>query len=125
MDSERENSHLVRLDRKTRRIEVGRLFPGPVWYTKRMTDGVYLAATTCEKGAGVHDEFAHLFASRDLQDWQEVGRFAWDGLPKGYFKFGIIGMAEGEQSTQRFYLFGEALKGLDGRSFECRIEGTL
>ena len=121
MDSEREDSHLIRFDRKTRKIEVGQIFPGPVWYTKRMSDGLYLAASSCETGAGVHDEFAHVFVSRDLENWQEVARFAWDGWPKDWFKMGVISFAEGRQSSDHFYLFGEALKGIDGRSFQCRI----
>lgn len=121
MDSEREDSHLIRFDRNTRQIETGQLFPGPVWYTKRTSDGLYLAATSCETGAGVHDDFAHIFVSRNLEDWHEVARFAWDGLPKGWFKMGVVSFAEGEQGSGHFYLFGEALKGIDGRSFQCRI----
>lgn len=121
MDSEREDSHLVRFDRESRTIEIGQLFPGPVWYTKRTSDGLYLAQSSCESGAGVHDEYGHLFVSRDLERWQEVGRFPWDGLPKGWFKLGVIGFAEGEQSSDRFYIFGEALRGIEGRSFECRL----
>jgi hypothetical protein len=121
MDSERQNSHLVRFDRESRTIDVGQLFPGPVWYTKKTTDGLYLAQTTCEAGAGVLDDYGHILISRDLEDWHEVARFPWDGLPKGWFKSGVIGFAEGEQSSDSFYIFGEALKGIEGRAFRCRI----
>lgn len=124
MDSEREDSYAVRFDRRTRTVERGQKFPGPVWYTKKTTDGLYLAASTCEKGAGVHDEYAHLFVSRDLEKWDEVARFAHDRLPKGWFKFGVLSFADGAQSSRKFYLSGEALDGLDGRAIECALEDS-
>jgi hypothetical protein len=116
MDSERENSHLIRFDRRTRTIDKA-MFPGPVWYTKRTSDGVYLAATTCE-GPGVHDRYAHIYATRHRQ-WHEVARFEWDGLPKGWLKFGVI--ASPAARNRATLLFGEALRGLDGRAFRCRL----
>jgi hypothetical protein len=127
MDSQLEPSHHVALDRRTRKIikktgaDGASAFPGPVWYIKRLADGYYLAATAQEIGPGVLDDYAHLVVSRDLENWAELHRFEHDGLPKRYFKFGVIGFAGGEQSSEKFYLFFEALKGVDGRIAECRI----
>lgn len=121
MDSQLEPSHHVVLDRKTRKIEKSVIFPGPVWYIKRLENGYYLAATAQEIGPGVLDGYAHLLASRDLEHWEDVHRFKHDGLPKRYFKFGVVGFADGAQSSEKFYLFFEALKGVDGRIAECRI----
>ena len=121
MDSQLETSYHVVLDRKTRRVERKSAFPGPVWYIKRLSDGIYLAATAQEIGAGVKDNYAHLMASEDLETWQDVWRIEHDHFPKRYFKFGVIGFADGEQSRDGFYLFFEALKGLDGKTVLCRI----
>lgn len=122
MDSPLEACFQVRLDRRTRQIERRAVFPGPVWYTKRLSDGMYLAATTYEAGPGVRDRFAHLLVSRDLEQWEEVHRFEHDGLPTRFFKPGVVAFADGEQSSAGFLLFFEAIRGLDGRAALCRLE---
>jgi hypothetical protein len=123
MDAPEERNFVVRFDRVTRKLEKRpQEFPGPVWYGKELSDGLYLAATACELGIGVLDSAAHVFVSRDLEHWDEVASFPWDGWPKGYFKFGVVGFADGRQSSREFYVFGEALKGLDGRAWRCRLE---
>lgn len=122
MDSQLETNHLMRLDRATRRVTKLRSFPGPVWYGKDLADGVALVATANEIGPGVHDDRAHVFASRDLETWNEVVSYPHDRMPKRYFKFGVVGFADGAQSSERFYLFGEALSGLDGKVAECSIQ---
>jgi len=122
MDSQLQDSYHIKLDRKTRKIEVKCLFPGPVWYIKHLEDGVYLAATAQEIGPGVKDKFAHLMVSRDLETWQDLYRFEHDGLPKRWFKFGVIGFADGPQTSDGIYLFAEAIKGLDGRIALCAIK---
>ncbi len=121
MDSQLQDSFHIRLDRKTRKMEIKQLFMGPVWYIKRLQDGYYLAATTQEIGAGVKDEFAHLMISKDLETWQNLYKFKHDKLPKKYFKFGIIGFADGKQTSDDFYLFFEAIKGFDGKTIRCKI----
>lgn len=121
MDSHLEPSYHIRLDRRMRRIEVKQLFAGPVWYIKALADGFYLAATAQEVGPGVLDRYAHLMVSHDLERWEEVARFEHDGWPKKLFKFGVIGFADGAQTSQDFYLFAEALKGIDGRTVRCTL----
>ena len=122
MDSQLQDSHHIKLDRKTRKIEQKQLFPGPVWYIKPLEDGYYLAATAQEIGAGVKDQYAHLMVSKDLETWQDLHVFEHDGLPMRYFKFGVIGFADGSQTSKAFYLFCEAIKGLDGKIALCEIE---
>lgn len=121
MDSELERSHHIRLDRKTRVISRKHPFPGPAWYIKALEDGYHLAATTQETGPGVIDDKAHLMVSRNLQDWEDVYHFEKDLFPKRYFKAGVIGFADSPQSSDSFYLFGEALRGLDGKTLRCSI----
>ncbi|MCC6126712.1 MAG: hypothetical protein IT426_17255 [Pirellulales bacterium] len=121
MDSPLETSHLIRLDRRTRRIERLRPFPGPVWYVKDLTDGWCLAATAHEPGPGVQTRFAHLFASRNPADWIEIARYEKDAWPAVLFKAGVIGFADGPQTSGCFFLFGEALRGMDGKAFRGRL----
>jgi hypothetical protein len=121
MDSQLQDSRHIRLDRKTRKIEYKSIFPGPVWYSKRLADGFYLAATAVEIGPGVHDDFAHIMLSHDLEHWEDVCQFRHDRLPKRYFKFGVPAFADGHQTSRKFYVFGEALNGLDGKIAVCRL----
>jgi len=122
MDSQLEQNYSFRLDRKTRQVERIQEIPGPVWYVKALSDGYYLAATAQERGDGVNDEFAHLLVSRDLERWQDLHLFRHDGLSMRYLKSGVIGFADGEQSSKEFYLFFEAIEGHDGRAVQCAIE---
>ena len=122
MDSQLQNNYHIKLSRKSRTIEKKQLFPGPVWYIKRLEDGYYLAATTQEIGFGVKDQYVHLMFSKDLEKWEDIYQFQHDGLPKRYFKFGVIGFADGCQYSNSFYLFAEAIKGLDGKIALCEIK---
>jgi hypothetical protein len=122
MDSPLQNSYHIKLDRTSRRIHQHQLFPGPVWYIKRLTDGYYLAATAQEIGPGVKDKHAHLMISKDLIEWDDIHQFQHDGFPKRYFKFGVIGFPDGQQSSQSFFIFTEAIKGLDGKVALCAID---
>lgn len=121
MDSEREPSRAVRLDRGTRRIACGQALPGPVWYAKRLSDGCYVAATAAEQGPAVRGDCAHVLASVDLERWEEVGRFRHDGWPRPLFKNGVVGFADGGQTSAGFYVFGEALRSLEGRGALCAL----
>jgi len=121
MDSNLEENHFMKLNRKSRTLEMLVGFPGPVIHTKKLDDGVYLASTSCEKGPGVLSDNAHLFASLDAENWEEVGRFKHDGLPKGYFKYGAIRFSYGHQTSQNFFISGEALKDLEGIVAQCKL----
>ena len=122
MDSQLETSYLYIFERKTAELIRHRPFPGPVWYGKQLADGWTLLQTTVEVGAGVKSDFSHVFASRDLIEWQEVGRFRKDCWPKRYFKSGVISFADGHQISDDFVLFGEALKGLDGCAYLTTLD---
>lgn len=121
MDSPINQSKHIVLDRSSRRIQIGQTFPGPVWYIKRFTDGLYLAATVPEDGPGVTDDKINLFISENLTNWTLLESFKHDGLPKKLFKFGALGFADGIQNSKSFYMFAEAIKGYDGKSFLCSI----
>ena len=109
------------MDRETDEILVDRAFPGPIWYIKSLTDGWHLLQTVVENGVGVFSKNVHIFLSNDLKNWQEVAVFPHDGLPLRYFKNAVVAFANGEQTSQKFYLSAEAIKGMDGQSFQCKI----
>jgi len=121
MDSPLQDSYHVVLNRKTRKAQKKQLFQGPVWYTKKLEDHFYLAATAQEIGPGVKDHLSHLMVSKDLEKWEDIYQFEHDGYPKRYFKFGVIGFADGSQDSKNFYMFAEALKGFDGKIAVCEI----
>lgn len=122
MDSQLETSFHVIYNRETGAVSQGDNFLGPVWYIKRLNDGLFLATTAQENGEGVLDKKAHIYYSRDLKNWEVLQSFEHDGLPKKYFKNGIIGFADGPADSSKFYLFFEAIKGYDGASFECYLD---
>ena len=121
MDSPIKTSRLVKFNRLQKQIYIGCSFPGPVYYSISLSDGKYLLATTYEPGPSVEGNSAHIYLSCDLEKWDKVYSFRHDGLPTSIFKYAIIGFAEGVQSLDRFYVFFEAIKGLDGKSLECSI----
>jgi hypothetical protein len=124
MDSELESSCLINMKRSSGKISKERRFPGPVWYIKTLVDGYYLLQTTVENGAGVMTDHVHLFVSRDLANWHEAASFGHDGLPLRYFKNAVVAFSNGSQFSNKFYLSAEAIKGMDGKAFECEIHET-
>ena len=122
MDSQLQDCYHIKLDRKSRAIEQKQVFAGPVWYIKRLQDGVYLAATAQEIGPSLKDKYVHLMVSKDLETWDDIYQFHHDRLPKRYFKFGVLGFADGYQTSNEFYMFAEAISGLDGKIAVCQLE---
>ena len=60
--------------------------------------------------------------SKDLETWDDIYQFHHDRLPKRYFKFGVLGFADGYQTSNEFYMFAEAISGLDGKIAVCQLE---
>ncbi|MCK9414421.1 MAG: GNAT family N-acetyltransferase [Prolixibacteraceae bacterium] len=123
MDSPLSEVHHIRLDRKTRKISIGQAFPGPVWYLKKLDDGIVLAGSVQEIGPSHKDQKVHLFATRNLKKWVDIAQFEHDGYKKGIMKFGVASFAEGNQSSDLFYIHFEAVKKFDGKVIECSLKG--
>jgi hypothetical protein len=123
MDSPLKEVRHITLDRLTRNIQLGYIFPGPVWYLKKFTDGVVLAITVQEIGPSHKDNKMHMYATRNYRKWTQIGSFEHDKFPKGYFKFGVGCFSEGDQSTDSFNVFFEAVRGLDGKLVSFTIKG--
>lgn len=121
MDSPLQPSHIVHLDRQTYKVELHDSFPGSIWYGLEVPSNGYLLASTVEPGDSVSGNEAGIYFSEDLVTWSRLATFTKDRWPMDLFKFGVIGFSRGERSDGSFYIFGEALKGLDGRSLRCKI----
>lgn len=121
MDSQLETSHLQVFDRASGQLKEMRGFEGPVWYSKHFTDGSAVLQTTVEIGDGVKSNYSHVYFSEDLTTWTEVARYRKDNWPMRYFKFGVVAFADGPQDRDNFVMFGEALRGMDGRVYHARI----
>lgn len=121
MDSPLETVKHIRYNRKTGKISEGYSFSGPVWFAKRLQNGISVAASNQEKGPSHKDKYLHLYATDDMNKWEELKIFNHDGWPKGYFRFGTICFSRGMMKDNSFYMFFEGVKGLDGKSALCRI----
>ena len=122
MDSPLETSRIISINRQDFSMRQGQVFDAPVWFTKRLEDGLMLLQTTVEPGRAVQTSWAEVFASLDGNKWISVFRAKKDVWPMRLFKFGNIGFADGPQTSERFALFSEALEGIDGQAFEARLD---
>lgn len=121
MDSPVIASDIQIFDRETKALTKIRSMDGPIWYTKRLKDGICMLQTTVEIGAGVVSDSAQIHMSFDGRKWHEVARYRKDVWPMPWFKYGVIGFADGDQVSSDFVIFGEALQGLDGRIARVRL----
>jgi hypothetical protein len=120
-DSQFVLNHVVRLDRRSGAIEIGQSLPSPAWFGKELSDGWFLAGCAWEHGAGCLRDGATLLASRNTIDWEEVGFWKKDVWPAPWFRDGVIHFAPGRQTSEDFVLFGEGLRGLDGKMLQCSL----
>lgn len=122
MDSPVSACRVMRLDRKTGQLEARQEMPGPVWHSKQLADGQYLMQSSVEQHgqAGVQSRSATLFVSSDLDQWEPVVSFRKDRLSHRYFRHGVLAFSNGHQTSDRFAISGQALRGFDG---EARVAG--
>jgi hypothetical protein len=123
MDSPLSPSRLVKYRRSDQKVIMLQEFPSPVYYSLSFSDGGYLIGTTHEPGESVQGTTANIYFSDDLETWTKIAAFEHDGLSLRFMKYGIIGFSAGDQTKDNFFLFGEALRGMDGKSFRCALTG--
>lgn len=115
-DSPHQPNHFVSLDRRSGRLEIGQPVDGTVWYAGTTSDGVFFAGTSVENGPGVSTDQARVYLSRDGLRWELRASFTKDALPMPLFKWGTISFPSGSFPSDRIWISGEALRGLDGVS---------
>lgn len=120
-DSHIEQNRIVSMDRATHEIEIHGERDASSWYLAETTDGRYLATTTVEPGPGIHTDEVRLLVSDDAVEWRELAAFDKDAFPMRGFGFGSLSLPSGELDAGGFWISGEGVVGLDGRSAWCRV----
>ena len=115
-DSPHQPNHFVALDRKTQKLEIRQPVDGTIWYAGKTNDGTFFASSSVEKGPGVTTNQARVYTSRDGIHWENKISFTKDCLPMPLFKWGTISFPSGSFPSNRIWISGEALQGLDGTS---------
>lgn len=123
MDSPLDEIRHVKLNKNTGAITFGQSFPGPVYYYAKTRDGVYLVSTAQEPGASLKDNLVHIFASRNLKKWVDVGGFAHDGLNMHLFRFGVGYFPDGDFASDDLLMSFDAVKTADGKVLRLAIKG--
>jgi hypothetical protein len=122
MDSQDEQNYACRIARHGDHLEVGQPIEATAWYGAQTTDGLCVAFTTVEPGAGIHRMESAVLVSADAFHWQEVHTFRKDAWrPMRIFKNGILICPSGAMTSQELYLSGEGLRRLDGQSLRARV----
>lgn len=120
-DSHLVQNRVVTLDRKSGEVSLHGEVASSTWYVARTSDGWLLAGTTVEPGPAVRTHRAFLLCSRDGLDWRTAASFAKDRLPMRFFRFGSLALPSGHYGSDAFWLSGDGLAGLDGRSALCSL----
>lgn len=122
MDSQDQQNYACRISRSDGHLEMGQPIGATTWYGAQTTDGLCLAFTTVEAGAGIQRQESAVLVSVDAFAWQEIHTFRKDAWrPMKLFKNGVLICPSGPMTSQDVYLSGEGLRGLDGQSARVRI----
>ena len=124
MDSPLNESQSVRLDKKSGEIMLGQSFPGPVYYYTKTEDGLHLVCTAQEPGVSLTDNSVHVFASRKLKKWVNIGSFEHDGLDKRIFRFGVGVFPAGTYASNNVVISFDSVKKFDGKVVRVNIKGV-
>ncbi|NMB60893.1 MAG: hypothetical protein GYA18_00965 [Chloroflexi bacterium] len=121
-DSNLEANHACRMDRRNGQLEMGMGIANSGWYGATTREGLHVAFTTVERGAGITSKFSEILISEDAFQWHSIYRFKKDRYkPLQVFKYGVISCPSGPVSNHDFYISGEGLVGLDGSSMRIDI----
>jgi len=121
-DSHLEQNYVVSMDRDNFQLNTHGEVENSSWYCAQTSDGLFMAATTVEKGPGVKTDNASLLVSKDGIHWEKVASFRKDFLPLQPFGYGVISFPSGSFSSRLFWISGEGLVGLDGCSLLCSLD---
>ena len=117
-DSETSQNHAARLHRRTRTVDRGQCFPSPAWYGTTTTDGLHVAMTSVERR--VRTQQARIWVSRDAWTWTVAHSLRKDAYPF-LFQSGNFLCPSGALSSDRLWVSGLALRGLDGSSVRLKL----
>lgn len=120
-DSDRDYNYIVRLDRKTGRMEELRQVEGSSLYSAQL-GSLRLISTAVEPNPYCRSRECSLYGSANGDDWQRIAVHRKDILSPVYFQFGALVLPYTQQMTaghspaeQGLMYSGQAVTGLDGR----------
>jgi hypothetical protein len=87
-------NHIMRLDRMSLKLQKVFEVQGPCHGCATLKDGTLLVSTGVEGGVNEKDRCAHLWASREGVEWQEVACFRKDPMPL-ILQYGVIRFPQG------------------------------
>ncbi len=113
-------NHIIRFDRVSSAISVVQLIQGPCHGSGSLRDGTLFISTGVEGGDNEVDVSAHLWASRDGEDWCEVYAHTKKRWPY-IVQFGVMRVPPGTETSDVIHYTGLALR----RSAETWYSGKL
>jgi len=123
-DSPTIQNYIYRYVRQSGEIEKLVAVDGPIYYSTILGNGIKLFATTAEgdsEGKSAEwDNKAHIWASQDGVQWEDIKSWEKDFLPY-ILGHGRILFADGNCGNDDLYITTEALKNVDGMLMHCKI----
>lgn len=119
-DAGDEPNWIYRWDRATRRLEPIQEVQGPVHGSAQLADGTMLVSTGVEGGINERDDRAHLWASGNGLEREELRSWRKDLWPFRVH-YGVIHFAHGQETSNVLCL---NLRGLKGYGMTC-LAGTI
>jgi len=113
-DSHIEQNYVVAMDRVRCEAEIMSKRDASSWYAAETQDGVFLATTTVEPGAGIQTDRVRLLVSEDGIEWEPAAEFSKDAYPMTGFGFGSISLPSGRYGRSEIWISGEGVHGLEG-----------
>jgi hypothetical protein len=109
-DAGQTPNFLMRLDRQTRQVARLIEIQGPCHAIASLVDGTLLATTGVERGINEKDDLAHLWASRNGRDWEEL--MAWrKDLWHPWLQFGVVRFPHGLETSREVHFTTYGVRG--------------
>jgi hypothetical protein len=101
-DAPTRQNYIFRYDRKSGKIEKLAAVSGPVYYSVIFADSIFIFGTTDEALTSLSDKSVHMWASKDGNIWEDIGRWYKDLWPY-IFGFGVILLPLGKSDNSIFF----------------------
>jgi hypothetical protein len=119
-DSDREQNYIVRLEKRSGRLDKLRAVEGSSLFAARF-GGVATLSTCVEPNPTSTSRHASLYGSTDLDSWNCLASFDKDIFHPVLFQFGTIVLPVSDGQHPNVLLSGQALNGIDDRIAVGRI----
>lgn len=119
-DAGNHPNFVMRLDRRTGRLEKVLELQGPCHGNATLRDGTLVISTGVEGGVNEKDGRAHLWVSRDGRGWTEVSSWAKDRWPY-VVQFGVIRFPHGLERADRLVFTCMGLRGAAETTFVASL----